>query len=126
MNKILIKGYFKNSDTNDVINYNDTGFIMNNTIKFKHDNTDIKIKYINNNLCFIKEDEKSILKTSFLLKQNTISEYYIKQDDLKVEIPIYTNKIIYKNNIVEIEYDLLIDDKNKIKNILHIEYEVLE
>lgn len=125
MNKILIKGYFKNSDTNEKIKYDTIGYLMNKTIKFKVNNTNLKIKLNNNTPLFIKEDEQTILKNKFLLNKETICEYYLKQENITLEIPIITKKIINNNNIIEIEYYLLTDRQNKIKNILHIEYEVL-
>ena len=123
MNKILIKGYFKNSDINDTIYYNTTGYLINKTISFKHDDTKLKIKEENNKIIFIKEDEKTILKNYFSLSEETYCNYYLKQMNLNMDIPILTKKIINKNNIIDIEYYLLSD--KEIKNILHIEYEVL-
>ena len=124
-NKILIKGYFKNNSTNEKIEYNEIGYFFNNTIKFKNNDTDLKIKIYNNKLVFIKEDNETKLICDFILNQETTCEYYLKQEKLKTNIPIQTKKIKNTNNVIEIEYYLLIDNINKIKNILHIEYEVL-
>lgn len=125
MNKILIKGYFKNNSINEKINYNEIGYFFNNTIKFKKNDTDLKIKIFENKLIFIKEDLETKLVCEFILNQKTKCEYYLKQENLKTNIEIQTKTIKNTNNVIEIEYYLLIDNTNKIKNVLHIEYEVL-
>lgn len=122
MHKIQIKGYFKNYSINEKIEYNEIGHLIGNTINFKKDNMTIKINFKNNRIIFTKTDENSILEHKFILNKQTYSKYYLKQENININIPIFTTKLKKEENKLKIEYYL---DENKSNNILDIEYEVL-
>ncbi len=125
MHKILIKGYFKNYDINEKINYNNYGFLLSNFITFKNNNDKIKINFKNDKIVFTKENNNSKLVHEFILNENTTGKYKIKSQNILIDIPIYTTKIENKNKSVKIEYNFL-NNESKTKNIIYIEYEVLE
>lgn len=122
MNKIQIKGYFKNYGMDTQIHYNETGHLIGNSITFDKDNTNIKIKFKNDRIIFIKNDENSILEHEFIQNKQTSSKYYLKQENININIPIFTTRIKKEENKLKIEYYL---DDDKSNNILDIEYEVL-
>lgn len=125
MYKIFIKGYFKNYNLNEIINYNNEGFLIGNIITFSNNETNLKLILKNNRISFIKEDNKSKLEHEFILNTKTFSKYILKKDNLSINIPIYTTKVDKKDKSIRIEYDLL-DELDKKKNIIYIEYEVLK
>ena len=125
MHKILIKGYFKNYDINEKINYKNHGFLLSNFITFKNNNDKIKINFKNDKILFTKENNNSKLVHEFILNENTTGKYKIKSQNILIDIPIYTTKIENKNKSVKIEYNFL-NNESKTKNIIYIEYEVLE
>lgn len=122
MNKIQIKGYFKNYGMNTKINYNEIGNLIGNTIIFDKDNNNFKIKFKNDRIIFIKTDENSILEHEFIENKKTSSKYHLKQENININIPIFTNSIKREKNKLKIEYYL---DEEKSNNVLNIEYEVL-
>jgi len=122
MHKIQIKGYFKNYSINEKIEYNEVGSLIGNSIIFDKDNTNIKIKFKNDRIIFIKTDENTILEHEFIQNKQTFSKYHLKQENININIPIFTTRIKKEENKLKIEYYLNEDHSN---NILNIEYEVL-
>ena len=120
MYKILIKGYFKNCELNEIINYNNEGYLINNIITFKTEDTEIKLNVKTDKIKFVKDDKKSNLTCEFILKKNTVGKYKLKKENIIFDIPVYTNYILKKDKSIKIEYD--ISDN---KNILYIDYEVI-
>jgi len=104
MHKIQIKGYFKNYSINEKIEYNETGHLVGNTITFKKDNMTIKIKLKNDKIIFEKNDNTSNLQHEFIQDKQTSSIYHLKDENISINIPIFTTKIEIKENMLKIEY----------------------
>ena len=123
MNKIRIKGYFKNSELNHSIIYDCDGAQFNNIISFKHDNNRIKLKISNNNLIFTKEDEETILTYNFISnKKTTDNTYKLKKENLVAGLEIETKTIKINENSILVEFVLTDSDE---KYQLNIDYKVV-
>lgn len=123
MHKILIKGYFKNCEINEKIEYNTIGFLVGNIIRFTTNNTNIQINNKKDKIIFTKEDINTKLTYEFIQNKKSIGKYNLKKEKIAVDIPIYTIKSRINNKSVNIEFCNIDNKKNK--NSLYIEYEVL-
>ena len=113
----IISFYLKNNDEvikKENINYK----IKNKELIFTIDKDKYKInldKYILN-----KENSESTLNFIFDDKKETKGTYYIKDMDFYMDARIKTNKLIYKDNKLEINYELYLQDEYIGKFVLKI------
>ena len=104
----IISFYLKNNDEvikKENINYK----IKNKELIFTIDKDKYKInldKYILN-----KENSESTLNFIFDDKKETKGTYYIKDMDFYMDARIKTNKLIYKDNKLDIDYELYLQDE---------------
>lgn len=123
MNKINIKGYFKNSALNDTIIYNCNGIKNNNIISFRHNNDDIKLTLNSNSLIFIKENNETILTYNFISNQKTTNNTYkLKKENLVAGLEIETKTIEINEDKILVEF-VLVDSDEKYQ--LNIDYKVV-
>ena len=83
--------------------------IKKNTIKFNIDNDNYKIDL--NQFVLEKENSESRLCFIFSDKKETNGTYYIKDMDFYMEARIKTNKLVYKDNKLDIDYELYLQDE---------------
>ena len=104
----IINFYLKNND--EEINKNISIYNKEkNILKFNIDNDSYNIdlgKFI-----LIKDNSESTLNFKFNDKKETNGTYYIKDIDITMDARIKTNKLIYKDNKLEINYELYLQDE---------------
>ena len=100
-------------------------YLKNNDEVIKRDNIDSKIKknellfYIDNDKYKIdldkytlyKDNSESSLNFIFNDKKETNGTYYIKDMKFYMDARVKTNKLIYKDNKLEIDYELYLQDE---------------
>lgn len=100
-------------------------YLKNNDEVIKRDNIDSKIKknellfYIDNDKYKIdldkytlyKDNSESSLNFIFNDKKETNGTYYIKDMKFYMDAKIKTNKLIYKDSKLEIDYELYLQDE---------------
>ena len=104
----IINFYLKNND--EVIKKNiDVYTKKKNTLKFNIDNDKYKIDLDE----FIVEKENSESRLCFMFSdtKETKGTYYIKELDFYMDAKIETNKLIYKDNKLDIKYELYLQDE---------------
>ena len=113
----IISFYLKNNDETikrDNIDYK----IKNNDLLFSIDNDKYKINL--DKYTLYKDNSESTLDFIFNDKKETKGTYYIKELDFYMDARIKTNKLIYKNNKLEINNELYLQDEYIGKFILKI------
>lgn len=104
----IISFYLKNND--EVIKRdNIDSKIKKNELLFNIDNDKYKIdldKYI-----LYKDNSESTLNFIFNDKKETNGTYYIKEMNFYMGAKIKTNKLIYKDNKLEIDYELYLQEE---------------
>ena len=118
--KIKIKGNLKNitENTNDII---DTKAIKNkNKINFYDKDTIYKITIYEKQIILVRDNKEFSHKFIFDIDNITKSEYYIKEINTTIEMPIKTNKLNISDSSIKIEYEI-IDNNNKYSYILDME-----
>ncbi len=104
----IISFYLKNNDEvikKDIPIYK----IEKNKLKFNIDNDKYKIDL--DKFIIEKDSIESRLCFMFSEKKETNGTYYIKELDFYMEAKIKTNKLIYKDNKLEIKYELYLQDE---------------
>lgn len=104
----IITFYLKNNDEvikKDIPTYK----IEKNKLKFNIDNDKYKIDL--DKFIIEKDSIESRLCFMFSDKKETNGTYYIKELDFYMEAKIKTNKLIYKDNKLEIKYELYLQDE---------------
>ncbi len=105
--RIFIKGYLDNLTDNNHISIDSKGIKDHNKIQYFEDNT--------KNTIIIKDDTITITREStefqntipFRLNEVTISTYYLKDNDLTIELSIKTNHINITDDTIIINYTVL-------------------
>lgn len=104
----IINFYLKNND--EIIKKNISIYNKEkNILKFSIDDDNYNIDL--NKLILIKENSESLLNFKFNDKKETNGTYYIKDINITMDARIKTNKLIYKDNKLEINYELYLQDE---------------
>ncbi len=103
---IKLTGYLKNITTKDIIIINTTYKKINNKIKYQQDNDTYEI-IINKDELYLIRDNKEINSTMHF-KQNkyTTCDYKIKENDINLQIELYTKKLLIKDKEILINYQV--------------------
>ena len=104
----IISFYLKNNDETikrDNIDYK----LKKNELTFSIDND--KYKFNLDKYTFYKDNSESTLNFIFNDKKETSGTYYIKELDFYMDAKIKTKKLIYKDNKLEINYELYLQDE---------------
>lgn len=104
----IISFYLKNND--EVIKRdNIDSKIKKNELLFNIDNDKYKIDLDKHTL--YKDNSESSLNFIFNDKKETNGTYYIKEMKFYMDAKIKTNKLIYKDNKLEIDYELYLQEE---------------
>ena len=104
----IISFYLKNND--EIIKKNISTFNKEkNILKFNIDNDSYNIDL--DKFILIKDNSESSLNFKFNDKKETNGTYYIKDINITMDAKIKTNKLIYKDNKLEINYELYLQDE---------------
>ena len=115
--RVIIKltGYLKNITTKDIIIIDTTYKKINNKIKYQQDSDTYEI-IINKDEIYILRNTNEVQSTMYF-KQNkyTTCDYKIKENDINLQIEIYTSKLIIEENLILIKYQVENTDKYEYK-----------
>lgn len=104
----IISFYLKNND--EVIKRdNIDSKIKKNELLFNIDNDKYKIDL--DKYTLYKDNSESTLNFIFNDKKETNGTYYIKEMNFYMDAKIKTNKLIYKDSKLEIDYELYLQDE---------------
>lgn len=104
----IISFYLKNND--EVIKRdNIDSKIKKNELLFNIDNDKYKIDL--DKYALYKDNSESTLNFIFNYKKETNGTYYIKDMNFYMDAKIKTNKLIYKDNKLEIDYELYLQEE---------------
>ena len=94
----------------------------NKILSFIDDNDSIKLNINKDNIIMIKENIDSRFTFNFIKNKKTELEYFIKMFNSYLDGKILTNELIIKENYINIEYELWIQDEymGKFKYALNI------
>ena len=108
--KHLIDYKIINNDEN-ISKNNIESELKNNILTFKDDIDSIKIIINKDNIIMIKENIDSKFTFNFIKNKKTELEYFIKMFNSFLDGEILTNELIIKDNYINIEYELWIQDE---------------
>ena len=102
--KIKVKGYLENIEEKNKISFNTFAIKNKNTITYINDETKITINVQNNKLIMTRDNQEFSHQSIFELNKEYETEYYIKELNSSIFIPIRTTNIKITDNIIEIHY----------------------
>ncbi len=104
----IINFYLKNNDET-IKKDNIESVFKKNTLKFNIGNDKYKIDL--DKFILEKDNNESRLCFIFSDKKDTKGTYYIKELDFYMDAKIKTSKLIYKDNKLDIKYELYLQDE---------------
>ena len=108
--KYLIDYKITNNDEN--INKNNISCeYKNNILSFIDDIDSIKLTINKDNIIMVKDNIDSKFTFNFIKNKKTELEYFIKMFNSYLDGEILTNELIIKDNYINIEYELWIQDE---------------
>ena len=108
--KCLIDYKIINNDEN-ISKTNINSELKNNILIFDDDLDSIKIRINKDNIIMIKENIDSRFTFNFIKNKKTELEYFIKMFNSFLDGKILTNELIIKDNYINIEYELWIQEE---------------
>lgn len=103
MSKISIKTSLKYQG--EITNYDVLGIKTNNKIVYYEDNNKVTLIINNDSINLIRKDIDTMLEIEFINNKKVIGYYTLLDGNNKLELDIYTKKLIIKDTYVEIEYE---------------------
>lgn len=108
--KCLVDYKIVNNEENISKNNIDADY-NNNVLTFKDDLDSMKLEINKNNIIMVKDNIDSRFTFNFIKGKKTDLEYYIKMFDSYLDGKIQTNELIIKDNYINIEYELWLQDE---------------
>lgn len=103
---IRLKGYLKNLTTKDIILIDTTYKKINNKIKYQQNKDTYEI-IINKDELYLIRDNREINSTMHFVKNKyTNCDYKIKENNINLQIELYTKKLLIKENEILINYQV--------------------
>ena len=118
--KCLIDYKIINNDEN-IIKKDIISKKINNKISYIDDNDSMELIINKDNIIMIKDNTDSEITFNFIKNKKNELEYYIKMFDSYLDGEILTNELIIKENYINIEYELWIQDEYMCK----FKYEII-
>lgn len=109
--RILIKGYLKNISENEIVNFECKGIKNKNKVTYVDNDVRFNIKINDDNVMLIRDGADFI--NTFIFdknKKNSISNYFIKENNCDVDIDIDVIDLKIDDGIIYIKY--LISETN--------------
>lgn len=103
MSKVNITSILENKNTKEIIKNDLKAIVNDNKINYIDNNIMVSIK-ISDNIIMTRKDKNTEILFEFKQFENTKCIYKIYNKML--ELNIYTNKIVVKNNYIEIDYNI--------------------
>ncbi len=104
MGKIKIKGLIENKQENTKEKFETKGIKRENIISFISNDIKYKMDINPTKITLLRENDIFSHKLTFIKNKETDSEYYIKEYDTTLIIPMITKKIDYDDNKIKIIY----------------------
>lgn len=88
----------------DTIKNNISGIVLGNTIKYNDDGVIVVLDINDNNICMRRTTDEYQLVLYFSKNQHKKGSYTLKENNMKLDISIYTKELIIDNNSIKIVY----------------------
>lgn len=105
--RVKIQGFLKNWSENSIHKIEGSAIQTKNTITYMDQDIKHIVKWIDNKICFIRENQEFKNTLLFDLKETTENEYYLKDNNQFFIIQIKTHFLSYKENKIELIYEVL-------------------
>lgn len=107
MSKVIINGYIKGEN---IETFSLNGIYSNNILKYKYNDSIVKLEIYNNMVIMNKNDSESEIEFTFKENIETICKYKVYGRNL--ELKIFTKKLEISDNKIYIDY--IVEDHNNI------------
>lgn len=104
MSKISIKTSLKYQG--EITNYDVNGIKNINKIMYQEDNYKVTIIINKDSIKLIRKNKEIMLEIEFINNKKVIGYYTLLDGNNKLELDIYTKKLIIQDTYIEIEYEL--------------------
>jgi len=90
--------------SDDTLKNNISGIVLDNTIKYNDDGVKVVLDIKDNDICMMRTTDEYQLVLYFSKNQHKIGSYILKENNMKLDISIYTKELIISNNNIKIVY----------------------
>ena len=81
-----------------------SGIILDNSIKYNDDGVMVVLNINDNIINMTRTTDEYQLVLNFCKNQHKLGSYILKENNMKLDISIYTEELIIDNNIIKIVY----------------------
>lgn len=101
--RVRINGFIKNITENDSLFFNEKGIYTKNKVSFMNDGIKYVIKYADNGIFMIRENDDFI--NSFIFnKKSSTSTYTLKDNNFTIDMDIVVKEMIVNEKLIDIKY----------------------
>lgn len=101
------------------------GVINDEKIVYKEDEIIVTILNFDNKIIMKRQSKEYEINLEFIEGKTTTGKYFINNGNLWLPLDTFTDKILFDDSYIRIEYTLTLDE-NETKFLFEIEYEVTE
>lgn len=121
MAKINVKTILHNITENECFNNDSIGIKDKNKLKYIDDKVVVVVEIMNDKVSLKRNTEDYEIFMVFDLNTETLGKYIIRNLG-EFKLNIITNKLLIENDLIEIEYQMILDGKEKQEFSYKIEY----
>ena len=121
MAKINVKTILHNITENEYFNNDSIGIKDKNKLKYIDDKVVVVVEIMNDKVSLKRNTEDYEIFMVFDLNTETLGKYIIRNLG-EFKLNIITNKLLIENDLIEIEYQMILDGKEKQEFSYKIEY----
>ena len=92
------------------------GIVSDNVIKYNDDGVMVVLNIDSENIKMTRTTDEYQLILDFCENKNKIGNYILKENNMKLDISLYTEKLVIDNNRINIIY--IINDEKKVYSLL--------
>ena len=90
--------------SDNTIKSNINGIVLDNTIKYNDDGVMVVLEILENNIKMTRTTDEYQLVLNFSEYQHKVGSYLLKENNMKMDISIYTEELKIDDNMIKIVY----------------------
>lgn len=98
--------------SDNTIKSNINGIVLDNTIKYNDDGVMVVLEILENNIKMTRTTDEYQLILNFNKNKHELGTYILKENNMKLDINIYTKELIIENNKINVVYILNDEERN--------------
>ena len=98
--------------SDNTINNKINGIVIDNTIKYNEDGVMVVLEILDNSIKMTRSTDEYQLILKFNKNEHELGTYLLKENNMKLDISVFTKELIIDNNKINIVYIINDEERN--------------